>query len=343
MDQAERVVLPELHYPFSPAISEHADTIHRDTVRWASNMGLLSETKTHRLFDATGIGRLVSRTHPDTQSDELRLISCWYAWLFLQDDMRDESETGRRPGELSNLDARFLEVLEGRCEPERQDMPLVHALYDLYSRLQDHRQLRMLSDVWMRRFVRAVRDHLEATLWEASNRAGGVVPELAAYVRMRPLTGGLSIVTELVEIVEGTHLPEEVRAHPTVKRMTEASHNVVCWANDILSLEKELRHGDVNNLVIVLRKADGLALQCAVNRAAEMHDAEIETFERSRRHLPSFGPTLDAALRRYLESLQNRMRGTWDWSQKSGRYQKEPHKDALTPLTSVSTIAVQQR
>ena len=342
MDQAERVVLPELHYPFPPAVSEHADAIHHDTVRWASRMGLLSETGTHRLFEATGIGRLVARTHPDTPPEELRLISCWYAWLFLQDDMRDESETGRRPGELSGIDARFLEVLEGEWKPRSGDTSLVHALRDLRERLEERSRLRSLSGVGMRRFVRAVREHLEATLWEAANRAGNVVPDLESYVRMRPLTGGLSIVTELVEIVEGTHLPEDVRAHPTVRPMTEASHNVVCWANDILSLEKELRHGEVNNLVIVLRKADGLTLQCAVNRAAEMHNTEVDSFEELGRRLPSFGPTVDAGLRHYVDSLRHRMRGTWDWSRESGRYQASHRTPQNTPI-NFSTIAARQR
>lgn len=341
MDQAERIVLPELHYPFPPAISEHADDVHRDTVSWASRLGLLPETRTRRLFEATGIGRLVARTHPDASPDELRLISCWYAWLFLQDDVRDESETGRRPEELSDLDGRFLAVLEGG-EPEEGDAALVRALYDLRERLRERLSLRDLSGVWMRRFVRAVSGHLEATLWEAANRARGIVPDVESYVRMRPLTGGLSIVTELIEIVEGTHLPEEVRGHPTVGRMTDASHNVVCWANDVLSLQKELRRGEVNNLVVVLREAEGLSLQRAMDRAAEMHDAEVIVFEEMEGRLPSFGPGLDANLRRYVAALRHRMRGVWDWSRESERYRAQ-RGTGPAPSVAGLTIAVPPR
>lgn len=315
----EHFTLRELRYPFPPAVSEHAEEVHRGTAEWAGRLGLLPGQKARRLFDATGLGRLVARTHPDSSLEDLRIISDWYTWLFLQDDMRDEAEVGRRPGELSEVDARFLDLLEG-TEPTPLDIPLAWALHDLSRRLRARLHENGLSDVWMRRLVRAVGEHLEATLWEAANRARGTAPSPEAYVRMRPLTGGLSIVTELVEIVEGTHLPQEVRDHPAVRHLTDASHNVTCWANDVLSLEKELLHDEVNNLVVVLRDAEGSTLQEAVDRAVAMHDAEVRTFVELSGRLPRFGPAVDANLERYVSSLRARMRGVLDWSRETERY-----------------------
>ncbi|MDP9476226.1 MAG: hypothetical protein M3R38_11200 [Actinomycetota bacterium] len=315
----EHVTLPELDYPFPSAISEHADEIHRSTLTWVERNGLVSGDRALRLLDTTGLGRLVARTHPDSSLEDLRIISDWYTWLFLQDDMRDEAEVGRHPGELSEVDARFLDLLEG-AEPTDLDTPLARALHDLYRRLRSCLHENDLSDVWMRRLVRAVGEHLEATLWEAANRARGVAPDPETYVRMRPLTGGLSIVTELVEIVEGSHLPQEVRDHPAVRRLTDASHNVTCWANDVLSLEKELRYSEVNNLVVVLRDAHALSLQEALNLAVAMHDAEVGSFAELSGRLPRFGRAVDAKLERYVSSLRNRMRGVLDWSRESRRY-----------------------
>ena len=205
----------------------------------------------------------------------------------MRDDKGDESEVGRHPNELSEVDNRFLDVLAGG-EPKVFDEPLVHALYDLRWRLEERLRSNALSEVWMRRFVRIFRGHLEATLWEAANRARDVVPDLESYLRMRPLTGGLSIITELMEIIEGSHLPQEVREHGAVRRVTEASHNVVCWANDILSLEKELRCNEVNNLILVLHYTQDLGLQQAIDRAAQMHDAEMRRVRSRGREFPSF-------------------------------------------------------
>lgn len=315
----EHFTLRELRYPFPPAVSEHAEEVHRGTAEWADRLGLLPGRKARRVFGATGLGRLVARTHPDSSLENLRIISDWYTWLFLQDDMRDDAEVGKRPGELSEIDARFLDLLEG-AEPMGLDTPLGRALHDLSRRLHVRLRENGLSDVWMRRLVRAVEEHLESTLWEAANRARGEAPDPETYVRMRPLTGGLSIVTELVGIVEGTDLPQDVRDHPTVQRLTDASHNVTCWANDVLSLEKELLHGEVNNLVVVLREANGSTLQEALDSAVEMHDAEVGAFVGLSGRLPRFGPAVDAKLERYVSSLRARMRGVLDWSRETERY-----------------------
>jgi 5-epi-alpha-selinene synthase len=101
----------------------------------------------------------------------------------------------------------------------------------------------------------------------------------------------------------------------------QASNNVVCWANDIISLEKEVQRGDVHNLVLVLQQKLDLSLQEAIDRAAEMYNAEIQTFVKLEPHLPSFGKPVDANLRTFVSVLRTRMRGNLDWSLESGRYQ----------------------
>ena len=317
----ERVILPELYCPFLPAINESAEEVQENTVKWTRSFGLLPE-RAYGLFEETGLGRLAARTHPDLSRGDLQLVSEWYTWLFLRDDKGDESEVGRHPDELSEVDNRFLDILAGG-EPKVFDEPLVHALHDLRWRLEERLRSNALSEVWMRRFVRIFRGHLEATLWEAANRARDVVPDLESYLRMRPLTGGLSIITELMEIIEGSHLPQEVREHGAVRRVTEASHNVVCWANDILSLEKELRCNEVNNLILVLHHTQDLGLQQAIDRAAQMHDAEMRAFVREAENFPLFGEPLDGNLERYVSSLRHRIRGVLDWSYESDRYRTQ--------------------
>lgn len=338
MHREKLFAAPELGYPFAPAVSEHVEVLDGEILEWARDTDLLSIERARRLFGAAGLGRLVARTHPDSSLEDLRLISGWYAWLFLQDDVRDDSGVGQRPGELSTLDERFVEILEGGANPRTGEDPLVWALYDLQKRLWGRLRDGELSRVGMRRFIRAFRQHLDATLWEASNRARDSVPDVETYVRMRPLTGGLSIVTELVELLEGTHLPVEVRENPAVQRLTEASHNIVCWANDILSLEKELRCGEVNNLVVVLRESEGLTLQHAVDLAAEMHDAEVRVFTGLQETLPPFGPAVDENLSRYVATLRFRIRGVLDWSRESERYRTAAEGVNRSPAHGSTTV-----
>src|SRR5829696_5558637 len=76
------------------------------------------------------ISKLAARFHPSTGPQELRLISDFYTWMFLQDDRRDETEVGWRPGLLFENDRRSLQVLEGD-DPTWRDPPSVHALRNL--------------------------------------------------------------------------------------------------------------------------------------------------------------------------------------------------------------------
>lgn len=239
----------------------------------------------------------------------------FYAWMFLQDDLRDESDVGHSPDRLSESDRRSLDVLEGD-EAAEADAPVVYAVCDLRERFQAIAP----GPMWMRRFTRAIRNYLEATVWEASNRARGIVPDPESYLRMRPLTGGLDIDEELIGLSEDARLPRRILDDPPVRRLTQASFNVVCWSNDILSLEKELAHGDVHNLVIVLAAATGLTLEEAARRVVEMHNAEVRDFMALAPDLPSFGDSADRNLSRYLSVLEARMRGNLDWSLESGRY-----------------------
>jgi 5-epi-alpha-selinene synthase len=319
---AEWVEVPDLYCPFAPTVNAHAEEVREETLRWASSFGLLVDENYRWVLQAAAVSDLAGRCHPSARREDLCLISDFYAWMFLQDDCRDESEVGWSPGRLSDDDRRSLEVLEGD-EPTHHDGLPVHALGDL----RDRFYARAPGPGWMRRFVRGIAAHFDAATWEATNRARGIVPDLDTYVSMRPLTAGLGIDDELIELASEVRLFAGAKEHPTVRRLTVASHRVVCWANDLISLRKELASGDVHNLVLVLARAEDLVLQEAVDRAARMHDAEVREFVRLSSHLPSFGAAVDEHLRRYVAALQARMQGNLDWSREAERYRQGVEKE----------------
>ncbi len=313
--QVERISVSDLFCPFAAGVNVHAAAVQKETVQWAASFGLLADEWSRRRFYATAATELAARTRPAVPIEELRLTSDLYVWMFLQDDMRDESEVGWRPELLSDGDACYLNILSGE-DPTKQDDPLVHALADFTRRLRAWAP----GPVSIRRFARAVEEYLDATIWEASNRARDTVSDLATYVEMRPLTGGLRVDDELIGICEGTRLPREVTEHEAVRLLRRASANAVCWANDLVSLEKELACGDMHNLVLVLAHAENLNLPQATHKAVTMHDAEVHTFIESAASLPSFGNAVDTNLAHYVATLATRMRGSLDWARDSERY-----------------------
>ena len=135
---------------------------------------------------------------------------------------------------------------------------------------------------------------------------------------MRPVTVGLGI-DDLFSRADGLFIPDRVRGQAPVLALTRLANEVVCWANDLISLDKELQQGDVHNLVQVLQHAHGFSLQTAIEQANRQHDQTLshylETEQQVQQQLGDW-----QGLETYLELLRARMRGIHDWAMVSGRY-----------------------
>ncbi len=307
--------LSELRYPFGSAINEHAQEVHVETVEWMRSWGLITNGEAYEEALEGRLGWLAGYFHPTATREKLRLISDWYAWMFLRDDLIDDPNYFRRPERLAALDTRFLEILRG-AEPSMKDAGLAAAIADLRGRLRPQ----VPAALWMRRFARSIKEHFEATLWESINRAQGIVPDLATYNRMRPITGGMHVDADFIEIATGVYLPPEVHGHRVVSSMTRLSNLSVCWTNDFFSLQKELSRGDVHNIVLVIQNEGDLSLEEAIKAAVEMNEEGIHSFMELEKDLPSFGPAIDGNLAQYVSVLRARMSGNLDWSIESARY-----------------------
>ena len=311
MDQP---VLPELYCPFAAAVNRHVEQVDRQTVLWVRQFNLLPNDHAYRRLEATRLGWLAGRTHPDAPLEELQIVADWCAWLFVRDDYCDESGIGWQPERFTALHDDLLSLLQGA--PLAQDAaPLARSLCDL----RDRTRAKASAD-WMRRFSEHVADFFAAGAWEATNRAQGITPDVTTYITMRPYTSGMYAFVELSAIAERIDLPPAVRTHPTVKHLTFLATIAACWMNDLVSFGKELQQDDVHNLVLTLRHKYHLTLQEAIERAAALHDVQVRAFIDLEQRLPVFGPVLDAHLRQYVDVLRSTIRGNMDWSYTTARY-----------------------
>jgi 5-epi-alpha-selinene synthase len=326
-----QIVLPEFRYPFPSVVNHHADLIHHETSSWAQRFLCGTDHVMYHRIATSNIGWLAARFHPSAPRDALQLVSDWYAWGFVHDDLCDETGLGKNPAQMMALHARCVEILHGGT-PTRVDHRLTHGLWDLRKRLST-----LASTIWMRRFTRSIKDYLDATVWEAINRVQGTIPDLETYLVMRRLTNALQTDTCLIELAEATHLPPVVFKHQHLQRLLQASENIVAWSNDIVSLAKEMQCGDVHNLVLVLQHADGCSLQAAVDRAAEMHNTELRVFLDLESRLPSFSVAVDRNVASYAAVLRARIRGSLDWASTSGRYRQHAPPSTSTSLAFDTT------
>lgn len=303
-------------YPFPSEISPHAATLDDASLLWAKQLGIVGTAREEAILRSTQAGMLVARAYPHGRPGALQLMTDWINWGFLWDDKFDASRLGQTPDDMEPIIARIPQILSGAPVSE-DDSPAEKALSDLYARMMVERP----NDArWIERFRCATSEDNAAFLWEARNRSRGVVPSVAEYHRMRMFTSAAYSCFIFSELVDDIELPEEVHKSSTLKQIELHANTVLSWYNDLFSLAKELSQGDVHNIVLVVMHERQCSLDEAKAIALAEHDAHLAEFLRLQQELPSFGPAVDAQLRRYLDSIGRWMKGQLDWSLAVQRY-----------------------
>lgn len=306
----------QLQCPFPSAINPHAELIEQQSIEWGCQQGIIFGRAIHAVR-ASKAGHLVAWAYPRAQRDHLQLVADWNIWLLIWDDWCGSMGIGTNPFQLKASLDRFLAILEGAAAAPA-DGPMGASLANLRDRLCAQGGRR-----WMRRFVDSVAEVFEVCIWEAENRAYERLPTVAEYLEKRPIAGALYPYLELADITEQIDLPAEVRAHPLIRRLTLAANNIICWANDLVSLEKDIQEGEFHNLIILIQKEQRLSISQATKRVIDLHNAEVQMFLTTSTQLPSFGAAVDRDLARYIAVLTHWMRANMNWIAVSGRYQQK--------------------
>lgn len=308
-----------LYCPFPAALNPGAERADAQTLQWVQHHQLATSDAHYQRFARLHAGQLAARTTPHATPTALQLVTDWCSWFFIHDDYCDEGGIGKNPPAMQALHARFREVLNGST-PTAMDIPLTIALHEVWGRTAS-----LVSKTWGYRFMITLDAFFEAGVWEAQNRLKGEIPALDDYLQMRPYTGGMFAYLELIELSESLELSPDVRQHPLVHQLVTMTANIVSWANDVLSLPKELKQGDIHNVVFSIQHHQHLTVQEALNQAAQLHNQEIERFIQGEATLPRLDTPYDQALKRYVRALRTVIRGSLDWLSTSVRYQVNDH------------------
>lgn len=311
-EMVEYVALPKLATPFRP-VERNVDALQRGTLEWLKAFRVAPAEVLYRWVDGVQPGWLAGHIHRPHRPEALQLVSDWTFWMFLHDDHCDTSRAGSHPRHLIDLHQRLLAVLAGQ-PADPADGPLGALFADLRRRLEA-----LAGEEHLARFTNATDRYFAATRWEAANRASRVTPDPDTYERMRLLTSGLQIDSVLLEALDGVPRSD----HPLAEELRTSADRAVCWANDIYSLNKEVKDEDVHNLVLALQAAHGLGLTAALSRAASMHDEQVARFQRARASVAGLEAREADPLRRIAAALEARIGANVSWSLRCSRYLAE--------------------
>ncbi|MEU0835888.1 terpene synthase family protein [Streptomyces sp. NPDC056231] len=311
--------LPEIYCPFPQRTNPHVAHTREHLDNWTRNTGLVQRDSARERFKQADFGTFVGMVHPTANEHDLDLVADWFVWLFLVDDQLDDGHLGRNPERVRDVVALMRSVVEGTGTgplPD-EDLPAaVVALADLWKRTTPN-----AAAHWLRRFTWHLVTYLTtATTWEAGNRANGVVPSEETYIAKRRHTGAIHVCMDLIEIVAGIEAPESIHNDPRFIVAVETSCNVVCWANDVYSYEKEQVLGEIHNLVHLVRHHRGYGKQQALEHVCAEIATETERFLAAEAELLMAYPQLSGVLLPYLDGMRSWMRGNLDWTRQTPRY-----------------------
>lgn len=313
--------VPEIFSPFPYRISPYVEQTRAHLDNWTHRMGLIHRAAARKRFAAADFGWFAAVVYPTADAAHLDLMSDWFAWLFLVDDELDDGSVGRSLDQAGAVVTRMRAVLEspdlGAAAAADPDAPrAVTSLADLW-----RRTAAAATPAWRRRFIQHLNDCLTtAATWEAGNRIAAVVPDADTYIEKRRHTGAIYVCMDLIDIVERLDVPEHVYASPQFGSALDAACNVVCWTNDLYSVEKERSLGEVHNLVLVVEHHQRLGTREALEYVSAATSAETNLFLAKERELLAAFPDHIPVLAPYLAGMRSWMRGNLDWSSRSKRY-----------------------
>ncbi|WP_329466655.1 isoafricanol synthase [Streptomyces sp. NBC_01431] len=293
----------------------------RHTLDWLHRFGMLAGEQATAEYDAMGLERLMAYFYPDASDRHLALATDLNAWFFVFDDQFD-GPLGKRPEfVLRQVDTVLRTMSDAPPVPGEATNRLAESFRDLWQRLTADTPM-----LWQDRFRTHWREYLTAYHWEALNRTRNGTLSLPGFLRGRRDSIGVQPCLDLVERCGGYTLPRELHEGEPLAEMREITADVVIFVNDMVSVDKELAAGDVNNSVIILLRQEMCTVDQAVRRVARLANARLDRFQELAAELDGrlAETALPAQVRSqvddYVEGMRALMSGNLAWSLETARY-----------------------
>lgn len=281
--------------PCVPRLHVRAAELKVRTAEWADRFDLTRSVAGGKALASEGHMPLGAWTHPATPAPVAELAVDWLGWLCFADDQYEEGRysTPAAWSQITTAVNGALPPLSGVIGPG----PLIRALADISHRLAQHS-----SPAWQRRFSSHVRDTMDGMMTEVRLRERGTPPPLAEYVELRRNAGAVIPSFDIAELCESAELPDAAYYASFFQDVVTAGNDVVCWTNDLCSVEKEQACGLVTNLVLVLEHEKRLDRPTAMAEARDLTNARVQDLVHAREQLPARTRDLPPDTRRSLEA-----------------------------------------
>jgi Terpene synthase family 2, C-terminal metal binding len=313
------VVIPasfELRFPrcwiAQPVQNRYAVAIERETLAWLASYGIgrsCDEAEKLRKFNCgTYGGYSLPAANYQTALLVTQFISLWLFW----DDAQVEEEDD------FCIEA-VLEALISATAPRAPSRYLA-AWADIGRRLR-----RTQSAAWLDRLEATMREWLENARIETrlaqEFKRRGACPDFKTLFDCRTISIGMFPTFHLIEFAEGFELDESFHRHDSVVALKRLASRLVGLGNDLGGLAKDISNR-WPNLVLVLMEQSSLKIEDAFERIVDIHNADVEEFDRLALEMPSRESWTDALIHGWVQAVRHNVFGFTLWESTAERYQE---------------------
>ena len=306
----------DLRFPRSwianPVQNRYAAAIEGETISWLASYGIghsRDEAEKLRKFNC---GMYGGYSLPSANYQTGLLVTQFISlWLFWDDAQVEE-------GDDFCIEA-VLEALTGAGQP-RESSRYLAAWNDIGLRLR-----RTQSEAWLGRLEATMRQWLENAKIETrlakAFMNGDACPDFSALFDCRTISIGMFPTFHLIEFAEGVELDESFHRHETVVALKRLASRLVGLGNDLGGLAKDISNRWLN-LVLVLMERSPMMIEDAFQRVVNIHNADVEEFDRLALELPSWGHETDALIQGWVQAVRHNVFGFTLWESTAERYQE---------------------
>ncbi|KAH9907587.1 terpene synthase [Xylariomycetidae sp. FL2044] len=324
----QKVLVPDILslMPAWPSeVQPDVDETNLEIDQWLKTVNV-AETKRAKHRARGDYTFLTAVYYPHCTKDKMLPLAQFLYWIFFWDD---EIDTG---GELTEDNEGTLACVEetNRCiddclgpEPSYAAPPGSRGTVEmLYPILRDLRA--GLGPVSTQRLRAELHDYVNGVAKQQGVRQAERLPNPWYHFQIRADDVGVIPSITQNEYAMEFELPEPVRRHEAMEVIVAECTKLTILLNEILSLQKEFRVSQLENLCLLFMNTYKLPLHNAIDKVLDLISEHYEICVAAEKRLPwsDTDKKLNADIRQYVRGCQRLATGTAFWSYHCERYFK---------------------
>ncbi|KAI0554081.1 terpene synthase [Xylaria curta] len=325
----QKILVPDilsLMPAWPSAIQPDVEEINEQIDEWLLTVNLDEKKKAkHR---ARGNYTLLTAIYyPHCKKDKMLVLSQFLYWIFFWDDeidnggdLTEDDEGTRRCCEETNQCIDDCLGPNPNYTPPEGSRGTVEMFYPIL------RDLRAgLGPVATERLRRELHDYVNGVGRQQRVRRADYLPNPWYHFQIRCDDVGVIPSITQNEFAMEFELPDHIRYHKAVEVIVEECTKITILLNDILSLQKEFRVSQLENIVLLFMNTYDLSLHRAVEKVLDLIRDHYAICVAAEKRLPwsATDEKLNADIREYIRGCQRLATGTAYWSYSCERYFKQ--------------------